>query len=240
MNESDNWNREGDFPPPPSPDEAVASGSSQQHHWPPGYGMPRPYPEQLPRGRRKKRWVAGLLAFLIPGIGHMYLGLMGKAIVLMMLIALDITAIVQVSEIGNTLPVVMLSLLLPIIYFYNLFDAIQSTDSINDRNQAKAYGYHPGWGPAPAPMQATSEEQKNWDQAAPAQPRNPETTRNSLPPIGIMILAGAGVLILLMSGSGWTNWLFESAGSVLGAVVLVGAGIGLWFWEARGQRHKRN
>lgn len=114
-----------------------------------GYGPPQsiPYPHdvqaQMPL---KKKWIAGLLAFFIPGTGHLYLGQMAKGIAIMLMIAFDICAIVFAAM--NHFPVlivVLLSLFLPIIYFYSLFDAIQSTDIVNYRWryfgwQAPAFG----------------------------------------------------------------------------------------------------
>ncbi|MFB9277740.1 hypothetical protein [Cohnella cellulosilytica] len=247
MKESDNWNQEGVYPPPPGP-EAANAGEAARQHWPPGYGAPHPYPERLSE-RRKKKWVAGLLAFFIPGTGHMYLGLMVKGVVLMMLLFLDITALIQAGLNGNTLSIALLAFLIPIIYFYSLFDAIQRTDAINDRTGTKAQGpgYRAGWAPTPAPSPSPAyppyPEQRHAEQApyAEAPPSTPPQaprpqTEYGVPPVGIMIVAGAGVLMLLMSGSGWTNRIFSSAGSVFGAIVLIGAGVFFWFWENRGHK----
>ncbi|RKP45797.1 hypothetical protein D7Z26_24915 [Cohnella endophytica] len=175
------------------------------------------------RYAKRKKWVAGLLAFLVPGIGHMYLRLMVKGIVLMVLIALDISAIVYVSVDGNNvLSIVLLSLLLPIIYFYSLFDAIQSTDYVNDRNAFAAA--HPPMAPGRG-FNASSIE---------------ESLARGVPPLGIMFLSIIGVVILIMAGAKWTNWLFHSFSSMLGAIILIGAGVGLWIWETRGPQRKGN
>jgi hypothetical protein len=219
MKDSDDWSNAEEYPLPPKPD----AGSRKQEQWP-GYGAPSVYNagEQQPRMGKRRKWIAGILAFLIPGIGHMYLGLMIKGIVLMLLVALDITAIVYVSIEGDkVLSIVLLSLLLPIIYFYNLFDALQSTDTVNERNASAAYYAPRGW----------------TDRTA-----NPtvEDSIRGMPPAGILFLAAAGVVILVMADTSWTHWLFNSVGSMLGAIVLIGAGLGLWFWEMHGQhRGKR-
>ncbi len=258
MKEADNWNPGAGYPPPPSPDSANAAAAAQQQHWPPGYGASSSYPERLPNARRKKKWVAGWLSFMIPGTGHMYLGLMGKGIVLMLMIALDIVAITQVSNNSSALPVLFFSLLIPIIYFYTLFDAIQSTDAVNDRSgsAAASYGHRAGWGPAPssAPIPGPYPEQTGWEQAPlggaavqpdamqppqPSQPVQPQAARG-MPPVAILVVAGVGVLMLLTSGSSWTHKLFNSAGSAFGAVILIGAGIVYWFWENRGHKAGRN
>ncbi|MCD9026082.1 DUF6677 family protein [Cohnella silvisoli] len=214
MKETDDWGRPQEYPSPPNPD----SGERIHEQWSPGYGAPPAYArEQGPRIGRRRKWVAGLLAFLVPGIGHMYLGLMIKGIVLMLLIAFDITAIVYVSQEGdNGLSVVLLSLLLPIIYFYNLFDALQSTDSVNERKAFPIHNAPEGW--ANRPVNPTI-----------------ENSIKGMPPAGILFLAAAGIVVLVMADRSWTHWIFNSTGSMLGAIVLIGAGVGLWFWEMRGQ-----
>jgi hypothetical protein len=177
--------------------------------------------EAQQQARKRSKWLAGILAFLVPGIGHMYLGLMVKGIVLMLLVALDITAIVYVATEGdNVLSIVLLSLLLPIIYFYNLFDALQSTDTVNERKAAPTFNAQMGWA------------------ARPARPAAEEGFTRGIPPVGILFLAASGIVIVVISGISWSHWLFDSFGSMLGAIVLIGAGIGLWFWETREQHRK--
>jgi len=122
--------------------------------YPPGYA------EAALQRPRKKKWVAALLSFFIPGTGHFYLGQMTKAVTIMMLIAFDICAIIfAVDKLDNVLIIVLLSLLLPIIYFYSLFDAIQCTDAVNDRFAMRGwpgpmYGMPRGYGPYPGPNPA--------------------------------------------------------------------------------------
>jgi hypothetical protein len=220
MKEPEDWENAKEYPLPPNPN---ASEKFSQDPWS-GHDAQQRYQERRGGYVRRSKWMAGILAFLIPGIGHMYLGLMIKGIVLMLLVALDITAIVFVSiEAENILSIVLLSLLLPIIYFYNLFDAIQSTDVVNERNTAPNVNPPRDW--------AGRGELPNV-------PSIQESFSRGAPPMGILFLAGAGIAILVMAGSNWTNWLFDSSGSMLGAIVLIGAGIGLWLWESRGQPRK--
>lgn len=218
MKESDERSNAVPYPLPPKPDE----DSRIQEPWA-GYGTPPGYAgDPLPHVSKRSKWLAGLLAFLIPGIGHMYLGLMVKGIVIMLLIALDITAIVFVSsEAVNVLSIVLLSLLLPIIYFYNLFDAIQSTDTVNERNTSSAYKHLRGLADRNAGHNVE------------------EGMSRGVPPLSILFLAAAGIAILIMADKGWSQWLFNSVGSMMGAIVLIGAGVGLWFWETRGQHRER-
>lgn len=227
------------------------------------------YPYGYPRGPlpyvRKKKWVAGLLAFFIPGTGHFYLGQMIKGVAIMLLIALDICAIVFAgTQLDNVLVIVLLSLFMPIIYFYSLFDAIQMTDIVNERwhqaggaYPATTYGYQ-GQGPymgqpnvaarapSPEPPEPAGNASETGPDGAMPQPAMPmESMRGSGSPIrsingpGVILLAAGAVILILATNSGLVHNMFQSTSSMIGAVVLIGAGIGLWFWEMRGG-HGRN
>jgi len=187
--------------------------------YPPGYDA-----DAAAAARKKKsKLLAGLLAFIFPGTGYMYLGLMGKGVMLMLLLALNICGVVFVVQEmdGNVLTVVLVSLLLPIIYLYNLFDTLQSADAVNDRIASGGYYYRQppyGWDGRPAPARAEGD------------PR-------AVPALSIVLLA-AGAAILL--GSSNIRWLFHSAGAMVGALVLIGAGVALWLWENRGQQGRKS
>ncbi|WP_036605098.1 DUF6677 family protein [Paenibacillus assamensis] len=91
-----------------------------------------PFAAQKPP--KKSKFVAILLACLFPGAGHFYLGLMQRGLLMIMLLVLDIVAVVyfSTSNMGTNVPlIVLLSLLMPVIYFFNLFDAMQHTDKVN-------------------------------------------------------------------------------------------------------------
>jgi hypothetical protein len=178
------------------------------------YRMPPDYP--FPAGRSKKRrskWIAGMLSFLVPGTGHMYLGLMIKAIVIMLLIAANITAIVHMAVNGdNVLSIVLLSLLLPIIYFYSLFDAIQSTDNVNERLAAADWNAH----------------------AAMSDRQSTERDLRKLSLRNLVVFVITGIFVFLLAQKTWSDWRFDSTLSIIGAVLLIGGGIALWIWELRG------
>jgi len=243
----------------------------------PGYaqGYPNGYPQDTQMNMpRKKKWLAGLLAFFIPGIGHFYLGQMAKGIAIMLLISFDICAIVfATTQIQQPLIIVLLSLLLPIMYFYNLFDAVQSTDVVNQRLR------YPAWQPpmfvprqdyaaphAPAapsagpgfgehPVQPDSPIYSSAHAAAGAQeqagpgpnaigpmsssPQRPAGMPRQVNATGVMVLAAVVIALVLVTGMGWSGWVFRSSGSMAGAVLLIGAGIGLWLWEMRGDRARK-
>lgn len=175
-------------------------------------------------GPRKSKWIAGLLAAFFPGTGHMYLGLMTKGVFFMLLLAFNICAIVYFgldNEYDNrVLIIVLLSLMVPILYFYNLFSVLQNTERVNAR---RAGGYLP-----PQPP--------DWNgHAAP-----PKSEDSQLPAIGIVVLLVGGFVLLQSSHSDWGRKLPHSFGAMTGAVILIGIGALLWLWERRGQSGRKD
>ncbi|UHA74737.1 DUF6677 family protein [Paenibacillus sp. 481] len=85
---------------------------------------------------RKSKFVAVLLSLFFPGLGHFYLRLMQRGLLIMMFLMLDIVAIVYFTtkDVATNVPlIVLLSLMLPVIYFFNLFDAMQNTEKVNEQ-----------------------------------------------------------------------------------------------------------
>lgn len=231
-----------------------------------GYGMPQgyPYPPVRPPKRRSK-WVAAFLAFFVPGLGHMYLGRMMKGIAIMVLISANIAAIVHVTSGAevNVLTVVLLSLLFPIIYFYSLFDAIQSTEDVNEKMAAKAgwqpYAYaqpreraqpwaHPQRRPpayARAEEESATTDETREPEPEPAAQPAPQQEPQAYGPAKehevrdasvkkIAMLAIVIACIAFVGQETWSRWKFDATLSMIGAIVLIGGGVGLWLWELRG------
>ncbi|WP_309120986.1 DUF6677 family protein [Paenibacillus sp.] len=80
---------------------------------------------------KKKKWVAGLLSALFPGIGHLYAGAMQRGLFFMLILVGNIFGVVLVSIEGIVPLIVLLGILIPVVYFYTLFDALQTTDRMN-------------------------------------------------------------------------------------------------------------
>lgn len=186
------------------------------------------------RIRRKSKWIAGLLAMFVPGTGHMYLGLMFKGVAIMMLLGLNICGIVftAVELNGNVLSIVLLSLLIPILYFYNLFDALQSADLVNDRSRAVEWGYgwpgQNGWNGNDTPP---SPEGAPLQQPQPYQAyQHPSVNGGGT---GLVLLAAGGLVQLTVIGFEWPQRLLHETGSVAGGIVLIAAGVFMWMKERR-------
>lgn len=80
---------------------------------------------------RKKRWIAALLAFLLPGTGHLYAGQYSRGLLLLAGYLLDITAIIRLADADggrHLLLIVYLGLMLPVFYFISVFDSLQSLE----------------------------------------------------------------------------------------------------------------
>lgn len=225
MNPSDEW---GQPPEGREPRERRAED---------GYGMPPPYgygPSGYPPlpVRQKSKWVSALLSFLVPGTGHMYLGLMAKGIAIMVLLALNICAIVYFGveygggSGGSVLIIVLLSLLLPILYFYSLFDSLQQTEAMNER-YASGWPGASGWNAMPPGTAQGS---------GPPQGSRPQ----QVPVVGVVLLAAGGVALFSMADTSWTRWILHSSGSMVGAVILIVIGGVVWLWERRGGSSRRD
>ncbi|GIO11225.1 hypothetical protein J19TS2_07800 [Cohnella xylanilytica] len=192
---------------------------------PPPYGFePNGFPPQ-PQRRKKRKLAAALLSMIFPGTGHMYLGLMSKGVIIMLLLALNICGIVFVVEqANNVLIIVLLSLLIPILYFYNLFDVLQQTDAVNERHAA-------GW-----PTASGWPSASGWNGSPPAQ----GGSAGNVPVLGIVLLAVGGVALFSTANTEWTRWLLHSSGSMAGAIVLIAIGALVWLWEKRGHNGKHD
>ncbi|WP_379163009.1 DUF4097 domain-containing protein [Paenibacillus sp. sgz5001063] len=161
------------------------------------------------RPRRKRKFIAGLLAALIPGTGHIYFGLLRKGIAFIFIILLDIAALIYFSSIGMQINVpllILLALMIPVLYFYNVFDVLQSADRI---------------------LRLPEE----LDPEMPALPESNGKRRRLVtePGIsfGLMLLLGGTLLFLFRQKPAWLQNFIEHHASVTVAALLAVCGIGL-------------
>ncbi|GGH38793.1 DUF4097 family beta strand repeat-containing protein [Paenibacillus segetis] len=86
--------------------------------------------------RRKRKFIACLLSALFPGLGHLYLRMFMKGVGFIYFTILDGSALIYFSSVrmGINIPLLLLlGLLIPVAYFYSIYDVLQSTDVINIR-----------------------------------------------------------------------------------------------------------
>ncbi|WP_053374337.1 DUF4097 family beta strand repeat-containing protein [Paenibacillus sp. FJAT-27812] len=87
---------------------------------------------QLRINRTKNRLLTVMLAFALPGAGHMYTGQHPKGLLLITAFLLDLTAIVRLADSDggrHLLLIVYLGIMLPVFYFISVFDSLQSTEA---------------------------------------------------------------------------------------------------------------
>jgi DUF4097 and DUF4098 domain-containing protein YvlB/NADH:ubiquinone oxidoreductase subunit 6 (subunit J) len=78
--------------------------------------------------QRKRAWLAVLLAFAIPGTGHVYNGQYSRGLLLLAGLLLDVTAIFRLADSDggrHLLLIVYLGMLLPVFYFVSVYEALQ-------------------------------------------------------------------------------------------------------------------
>ncbi|WP_051507420.1 DUF6677 family protein [Saccharibacillus sacchari] len=145
--------------------------------------------------RQKRTTIACILSAVIPGAGHLYLGLIQKGVSFMLSILLVIEALLYFSATGiqiNVPLLILLGLTIPIIYFYNLYDVLQATDRVNERRRT------------------VENEFRNW--------------RKSMVFALILVGEGA-VLLILHSRPLWFRQLIELYGRETAAIALVAIGL---------------
>ncbi|WP_438349134.1 hypothetical protein ACP8HI_26930 [Paenibacillus sp. FA6] len=162
---------------------------------------------------RKHKFIAGLLAALLPGLGHIYLGLFRKGVSFIFVLILDISALLYFSSVGmhiNVPLLILLGLIIPIFYFYNLFDVLQSADFTIIRS---------------------TEETEKTD-GSKRVCRNPFAGEKGVS-FGVLLVVGGTVLTLFHQKPVWFEDFIELNGDITIAIGLVVLGMGLWIREMK-------
>ncbi|MGA9288722.1 MAG: DUF6677 family protein [Anaerobacillus sp.] len=73
--------------------------------------------------KQKNKWVAGLLSFILPGVGHFYLGKMVQGLILIALIIISYMTFEYLIGV----------LLLPIVGAYAIINSILLTKKVNQQ-----------------------------------------------------------------------------------------------------------
>ncbi|MBP1157111.1 MULTISPECIES: hypothetical protein [unclassified Paenibacillus] len=170
------------------------------------------YDHRMPR---KNKWIAGILSLVIPGTGQLYLGLMQRGMSIMLLLIVDIFAIVFFATNGATsIPLIVLfSLLVPVIYFYNIFDALQQTDKVNYSGSSYE-------------VDGRAEE---WMTFPGEEPVKRKLRGNGF---GYVLIAAGALLFLVNGKPAWLDRVFDFLGSSIGAVILIAVGVYMFFKES--------
>ncbi|MEC0093229.1 hypothetical protein [Paenibacillus macquariensis] len=165
---------------------------------------------------RKRKFIAGLFSAILPGLGHIYLGLFKKGITFLFILILDGSAMLYFSSKGmhiNVPLLILLGLLIPVTYFYNLYDVLQAADytiTLRDKD-----------------LDVIND---------PVRKRhNPFAGEGSIS-FGILLVVGGTLLILFYQKPAWLERYIELHGQITIAVGLVIVGVGLLIREMVIQR----
>lgn len=85
--------------------------------------------------KTRDKWISAVLSILLPGTGHMYLGFIGLGLGIMCALFVNIALIVALVVLGiyivfpiSIALVTFFGLMIPVIYFYGIFDALQKVE----------------------------------------------------------------------------------------------------------------
>lgn len=150
---------------------------------------------------RKRKFTAGLLAAICPGLGHIYLGLYRKGISFIFILLLDASALLYFSSIGMQINVpllILLGLLFPVAYFYSVYDVLQAADYvIFQRKKAN-----------------TDELQEG----------SPYALERSIA-FGVMLVTGGLLMFAFYQKPRWLSYFIEHYGHLTVASLLVATGL---------------
>lgn len=105
---------------------------NEYHQYPPNFGQQNIY---HPAGSvpKKSKFVSTFFSVAFPGTGHFYLGLFHKGLMFMFMFITNILLIAYFAQSYHSfreLPLIMFSLLIPVIYLYALFDSLHQIDAM--------------------------------------------------------------------------------------------------------------
>lgn len=166
---------------------------------------------EVTSSRRKSKWAAGVLSFFFPGLGQLYAGAMQRGLFFMLLFAGNIFGVVLVSMEGIVPLIVLLSVLIPVVYLYSLFDALQITERYNNASEARQHA--------------------SGIRTAAAVPVPESARRGSLGSgqTGLIVVGSVAVLFMAVEQPGWFEGVFNGSGALIGAGLMIFTGVLIFF-----------
>lgn len=160
-----------------------------------------------------RKVVAVVLAACIPGTGHLFLGLFIRGLTFMILLLLDISAMLYVSSDGlqiNIPLLVLLGLFIPVLYFYNVYDVLQSADYMM-RNRRK---------PDRNRLSEADDQQRSvfytWERGI---------------SFALLLVIGGGFMVLFLMKPRWLSYFFADYGFLAMAIILIIGGLIIFLRE---------
>lgn len=172
-----------------------------------------------PVRNRTHKFIAGLLSAIIPGLGHIYLRLYMRGLTFMLLVLLDLSAVLYFSSIGiqiNVPLLILLALCIPVIYFYNVYDVLQSADWVMMRRRR-------------AVTQGTLDKPVS----------NERSTRDAMMvwergiSFGLLLIVGGSLMVLFFRKPRWFQEILAMYGAYTFAILMIVGGLLLFgreFW----------
>lgn len=165
------------------------------------------------------KFIAGLLSAIIPGLGHIYLRLYMRGLTFILLVLLDLSALLYFSSIGiqiNVPLLILLALCIPVIYFYNVYDVLQSADwvmlrrrrAVTQGNMDKSLGGE----------RSEREGMMVWERGI---------------SFGLLLIVGGSLMVLFFRKPRWFQDLIAMYGGYSFAILMIAGGLLLFgreFW----------
>ncbi|MBE0336833.1 hypothetical protein [Paenibacillus sp. 23TSA30-6] len=180
-----------------------------------GEGQQSPVLEQREHPKKGKRFkyakfrkvIAIIMAALLPGLGHLFLGLFIRGLTFIVLLLLDIFAMLYVASDGlriNIPLLILLGLFIPVLYFYNVYDVLQSADyMVRYRRKPDRYAQMDARGQQSSPFYV-------WERGL---------------SFAVLLVAGGGLMILFRMKPRWLGNFFEDYGFLTLAILLMLIGL---------------
>ncbi|WP_234404870.1 DUF4097 family beta strand repeat-containing protein [Paenibacillus bouchesdurhonensis] len=166
--------------------------------------------------RLKRKFMACMLSALFPGLGHLYLRMFWRGIAIIYFLILDASALIYFSSIRMTINIpflFLLGILIPAMYFYSIYDVLQSTDVVNARVKSEKND----------PRKGVSRSAEHvW--------------RGILSGLGLM--AGGGVIFLLIQKPSWLAPIIQASAGYVVSVLLILGGLLFMIREYRRRRFR--
>lgn len=162
---------------------------------------------------RTHKFVAGLMSAIVPGLGHLYLRLYLRGLTYMMLVMLDLSALVYFSSVGiqiNVPLLILLALFIPVLYFYNVFDVLQSADRVMLRKRKG--NATPDLDQAGSKERTAVEALMMWEKGI---------------SFGLLLVVGGALMVMFFRRPRWFQDLIGMYGGYAFAVLMIVTGLNL-------------
>ncbi|WHX48400.1 DUF4097 family beta strand repeat-containing protein [Paenibacillus woosongensis] len=194
-----------------TPDQMTASDTARHNKKSVPKGKIRRY---RPR-RLKRKFMACMLSALLPGLGHLYLRMFWRGIAIIYFLILDASALIYFSSVRMTINIpflFLLGILIPMMYFYSIYDVLQSTDVVNARVRSETTQRE----------EAAGAKEHVWKGIL----------------SGLLLMAGGGLIFLLSQKPPWLAAVIQASAGYAAAVLLILSGAALIVREGRRRRFR--